>query len=311
VPPLLKDSDGSYRNPGMSFADVIAERATVVDRLVASWQPDVVLVDRHPFGTGGELRPGLARAKDTGARLITGLRDVIDEPSVVRDELAGDGWRDTADVYDDLLVYGSPGICDHETEYDVPLTPRYCGWVVEPPAPDPVRHDDLVVVTAGGGGDGRAVFELGIGLGELLPDRRVVLVAGPYAASVDSPMPANVSLRAGVASCVDLVASAGAVVQMAGYNATVEALAAGVRPVLVPRRHPRREQAIRASRLAAWGLADVVDEDADPAEVAWLLSQPRLLPQRALSRRGIRLDGAATAARILRAHAHSSVKAAA
>ena len=64
---------------------------------------------------------------------------------------------------------------------------------------------------------------------------------------------------------------------MAGYNTTVEALAAGVRPLLVPRRSPRREQAIRATRLASLGLADIVDEDATVDEVSWLLRRPRRL----------------------------------
>ena len=59
---------------------------------------------------------------------------------------------------------------------------------------------------------------------------------------------------------------------MAGYNTTFEALAAGIRPVLVPRRNPRREQAIRASRLTALGVADIVDEGVPVEEVDWLLA---------------------------------------
>ena len=84
---------------------------------------------------------------------------------------------------------------------------------------------------------------------------------------------------------------------MAGYNSTLEALAAGHRPVLVPRRHPRSEQAIRAERLQELGLADVVQPGADPAEVAaWLRDRPRVLPGGALDAAGIDLRGAETAA---------------
>jgi len=87
---------------------------------------------------------------------------------------------------------------------------------------------------------------------------------------------------------------------MAGYNSTLEALAAGIRPVLVPRRAPRREQAIRALRLAALGVADVVDGEASLEEVTWLLERPRLLPPGALDAAGIRLDGAERAAGAIR-----------
>src|SRR4029077_8079858 len=90
--------------------------------------------------------------------------------------------------------------------------------------------------------------------------------------------------------CGPLFARAARVVQMAGYNSTFECLAAGIRPVLVPRRTPRREQVIRATRLAALGLADVVAEPASAAEVAWLLRRPRVLGSTDLEDAGIRLD---------------------
>ena len=99
-----------------------------------------------------------------------------------------------------------------------------------------------------------------------------------------------------MSDCATLMAQAGAVIQMAGYNSTLEALAAGIRPVLVPRRAPRREQAIRAIRLAAMGVADVVDGEASAEEVTWLLARPRVLPPGALDAAGIRLDGAERAA---------------
>jgi predicted glycosyltransferase len=132
-----------------------------------------------------------------------------------------------------------------------------------------------------------------------------VLLAGPYAirrvgALLDDPAAAGrLELVRDVPGCVGTLAGAGAVVQMAGYNATVEALAAGLRPVLVPRRSPRREQAIRAARLAGLGVADVVDEAASPEEVAWLLARPRRLSRGALAAAGVALDGAARSARVL------------
>lgn len=302
VPALVKDSSGSYRNGELGFEEAIDKRAAAFAETVSSFRPDVVVVDRHPYGIAGELNDGLDRAARAGSALVLGLRDVLDEPAVVREELAGAGWTGVSERFDDVLVYGERVLCDHELEYGLPVRPQYCGWVAE--AADAARRDPrLLVVTGGGGGDGEAVFRLGVSLVALVRHLRAVLVAGPYATrqtlhslTRDPAARGRVRLVRDAPGCADLFARAGSVVQMAGYNSTFESLAAGVRPVLVPRRSPRREQAIRASRLSALGLADVVDENAPADEVAWLLSRPRLLPSGALERAGIALDGADRAA---------------
>jgi predicted glycosyltransferase len=302
VPPMLKDLDGAYRHAELPFEVAIGRRARVFERTVEQFRPHVIVVDRHPFGIAGELRRGLDLARCHGTAVVLGLRDVLDEPARVREEIGGDGWAGVADGFDALLVYGDQVLCDHEAEYGVPIAPQYCGWVVEHPAAV-ARDRNLLVVTAGGGGDGEAVFRLGVGLARALPKRRTMLVAGPYAArhdvSTDADLAGRLTVVRDVPGCVDLFASAGAVVQMAGYNSTAESIAAGLRPILVPRRNPRREQAIRASRLAAMGLADMIDEDAPADEVAWLLARPRALPSGQLAANRLRLDGAQRAAALL------------
>lgn len=306
VPPLVKDSSGGYRHGTLSFDQALARRERAFSATVTSFRPDVVTVDRHPYGLAGELRPGLLQAKRAGARLVLGLRDVLDEPDPVRVEIAGAGWDGVPEVFDRVLVYGDVNICDHEREYGLPVSPEYCGWVTDTAVRAP-RDPRLLVVTGGGGGDGEAVFRLGAALAGVRRGR-TVLVAGPFAAqhaltdlTSDPEALARLSFLRDVPGCTELFARAGAVVQMAGYNSTFEALAAGVRPVLVPRRSPRREQAIRASRLAALGVADMVDEKVAAEEVAWLLRRPRLLSPSALETAGIHLDGATRAATALTA----------
>lgn len=305
VPPLLKNTQGDYCNTGLGLPAAVAERARIFSRTVASLRPDVVVVDRHPYGTAGELRAGLNDARRHGATLVLGLRDVLDQVASVRRELDGPGWDGVGGIFDEILVFGDPLLCDHQREYGLPIRPTYCGWVVEPAALGP-RAEGLVVVSAGGGGDGENVFRLGVEALRRRTHLRGVVAAGPYAGSWarramdgDRDLAARVQLSPDCGSTVRLFATASAVVQMAGYNSTLEALTAGLRAVLVPRRSPRREQAIRAGRLAALGLADVVDESASPDEVAWLLDQPRLLPEGACERAGISLDGASCAARLL------------
>lgn len=306
VPALLKDSDGVYRNAGMGFHEAIAERARIVEETVERFRPDVVVVDRHPFGTAGELRPGLQAARRSGAHVVLGLRDVIDEPEPVRRELAGSGWDGVAETFDRILVFGDPALCDHAREYGLSHPVTYCGWVVERPRRQP-RDPDLVVVSAGGGGDGAAVFDLAVEAVRRRSRLHAVVAAGPYAGRWHHPVLAELGDRVRLVhdggATVRWLARAGSAVQMAGYNSTVECLAAGIRPVLVPRRAPRREQAIRAGRLAFLGLADMVDESAHPEEVAWLLDRPRELPAGACEAAGLHFDGAARAAELLVAEA--------
>jgi len=305
VPALLKDSSGTYRNDRLTFEQAIDQRAGAFSRTVSRFAPDVVVVDRHPYGLAGELRGGLEAAKAAGAAVVLGLRDILDQPSVIAEELAGQGWAGVPDLFDEILVYGDRVLCDHEEEYGLPMRPRYCGWVADRSA---TRRRDprLLVVTGGGGGDGEAVFRLGAQLATALRSLDVVIVAGPYATrdiigslSAEALSSGRLRLVRDAPGCVELFARAARVLQMAGYNSTFEALAAGLRPVLVPRRSPRREQAIRASRLTALGVADMVDEGAPAEEVAWLLERSRLLPKGALAEAGIRLDGAERAATVI------------
>ncbi len=302
VPALMKEADGSYANDAMPFHDAVAQRADLFDAFVRDERPDVVVVDRHPFGTAGELRPGIERARRNGASVVLGLRDVLDEADRIHAEIAGDGWSDVAELFSSIFVYGDRSLCDHMAEYGLPLKPRYCGWVTTTPPRRVGRDECELIIAAGGGGDGEPTFNLGASLVARRPPWRGTVLAGPYAGTWIDRHPdlqGRLTLSRNVDGCSPYFARAGAVIQMAGYNSTAEAIAAGLRPILVPRRSPRREQAIRASRLAVLGLADVVDEGADAGEIAWLLDRPRSLDDGACERAGIRLDGARRAAKHL------------
>ena len=305
VPSMLKASDGSYRPERLSFPDALRERERIFRALVDDERPDVVVVDRHPYGTAGELRTGLDLARRRGSALVLGLRDVLDDASVIREEMRGLGWTGVDDVYDEVLVYGGRNFVDHEAEYGLTLPLHYCGWVAERAEP---RHTDrkLLVVAAGGGGDGAAVFELGAQLLVQRLDLVGLFAPGPYAGAdamrrLGQLGPGRVHVVGHLEACGHWFSRADAILCMAGYNSTLEALAAGRRPILMPRRNPRREQAIRAAWLEGLGLADVVEPAADPAEVAALLQQPRVLAAGALDAAGIDLGGAHNAARRLHA----------
>jgi len=149
------------------------------------------------------------------------------------------------------------------------------------------------------------VFQLATGALRLRPGWRGEIAAGPFgdAGSIRESVRSlngRIKLRGGMSDCRAMFARASAVVQMAGYNSTFEALAAGHRSVLVPRVYPRREQAIRAERLATLGLADVVHPAARPEDLAQLLDRPRRGPPTTHARSVIDLNGADRAATVIR-----------
>ena len=301
VPPIVKDQHGRYAAQGMTLDEALARRTRAFSETVARLDPDVIVIDRHPFGIFDELREGLERARRTGSRIVLGMRDVLDEPAAIARELGGPRWAGASDVFDEAIVYGERHFCDHEAEYGLPISPRYCGWVVEPVWPGR-RESRLLAITAGGGGDGESIFRLGIEVLRRQPEWTGVFAAGPFidrelvAPGGGGPVDDRLAVIPLVDGCPSLLGRASGVLQMAGYNSTYEALAAGLLPILRPRTRPRQEQAIRATRLAALGLADVVAADADPASVARLLDRSRILPADALRRAGATLDGAARSA---------------
>ncbi len=302
VPEVVKNVDGQYVNPTMSLSEALSRREQLLCDVVRVTQPQVVLVDRHPYGVNNEWRRGLTLAKSGGAAIAVGLRDILDEAEVVRAEFAGSRWAGVGGLVDEVLVYGNQSLCDHQREYGLPLRPFYCGWVTDTSVvATRVIDPGLLVVTAGGGADGNVVTEIGCVLARHGSIDRAIFVMGPAGVGridevrLSMSTLSNVEVKAVVSNCFELFAEAGVVLEMAGYNSTIEALAAGSRPILVPRRAPRREQAIRATRLASLGLADVVDHAASPDEVSWLLARPRRLDDDALSRHGLALTGAEAA----------------
>src|SRR4029453_16386882 len=88
VPGLRKISNDSYysRRLRIPEPEIRAMRSALLATAVKSYRPDVVLVDKHPFGVNGEFRDALAIAKKNGCRAVLGLRDILDEPATVLQE---------------------------------------------------------------------------------------------------------------------------------------------------------------------------------------------------------------------------------
>jgi predicted glycosyltransferase len=198
------------------------------------------------------------------------------------------------DVYDLILVYGQRSVCDVAEEYELSSRAaakiRYVGYLsgtnASGLAPDVrnelgLRSEHLVVVTAGGGGDGydllRALAEGIRRAGRPLPFD-CVAISGPLMAKGQrEELRASLQGRAGVhyREFVDdlpaHLAAADLIVSMGGYNTVCEVFDSGRPALIVPRTQPRREQLIRAQALERRGLVSLLDPT--------LLSPQRLMSE--------------------------------
>ncbi len=293
LPAVTKVANDHYVADGLSLSseEVTSLRARLICAAVEQFDPDLVLVDRHPLGLKNELEQALRawRVRRPAGRLVLGLRDIIDAPEVVRAE-----WREKRhaetieELFDAVLVYGSRAVYDPIAEYDLPAPVaarvRFTGYVAETPAVQglqPVlRADDqragnrLALCTLGGGKDAFPVAAAFLSaMRRLSGDGWTgLLVAGPYMSEAEwHSLNAAASggptvVRRFVTDMPSHLASADAVLCMGGYNTLCEALSVGAAAVVVPRVHPRVEQWIRANAFAARGLVQVIHPDDLQAE---------------------------------------------
>jgi predicted glycosyltransferase len=327
LPGLRKDANNQYssRRLRVTTAEIRALRSELLLTAVRTFQPGVVLVDKHPFGASGEFKAGLKALKRFGGQAVLGLRDILDEPSHVFQE-----WRPyrmqqrIAEHYDEILVYGERAVFDPIRAYEFPPAlarrTRFCGYVLHheperslenfdwPFPPRNRRERPVVLATAGGGEDGDRTLETFIRAAVDAPWQGVV-VAGPMTPDAElarmEKLAAgnNVAFRHFVPHLSALFESLDALVCMGGYNTLVEATAHGVPTVCVPRVVPRTEQLIRAHALERLGLIQVCHPDQlDPQSLGRRISAALKTPPRALQNRAraaLNFNGAERAADFL------------
>jgi len=280
LPAAVKTGAEEYRPVGeRSMSGLVAQRAGLICSTLLRVRPDVFLVDHAPLGMKGELGLTLrmAREKLPATRVVLGLRDIIDDPAVVRETWGAQGVYQVLDeLYDQVLVYGCRELFDvpelygfhprlsEKTEFvgyvakDRSMESEACGE--EPWSRARRRDDRRILVLGGGGGDAAGLFHQFLDAWPALQR-----VAGAHALLLTGPLmdPAVLSgIEARVArlrrvevirfskTVLSLIAAADMVVSMGGYNTVIEAVTAR-KPVLVcPRVEPRVEQLLRAQALA-------------------------------------------------------------
>ena len=295
-------------------------RATILEEVARSFQPDLFLCDKSPSGLMGELAPTLdrLRADSPATRMVLGWRDILDAPELMRSE-----WRKTGVLthidrwYDEVWVYGDPALFDVREEYDLPRhiadRVRYIGYLsphlapeavadaraeLEVLAPGEAGSGPIALVTVGGGEDGESVLARwiqAVRAGRLPKTMRSVLVTGPMMpedaqARIAEAAPSSCVVTRYIGGLEVYTAAADLVVCMAGYNTACEVLGARTPTVMVPRASQRDEQRLRASRLAERGLVDMI-EPTESAEALALAALRAMERGRREHDAGLALDG--------------------
>jgi predicted glycosyltransferase len=255
-----------------------ARRAALLDAYAAA-QPDAVLIEAFPFGRRAfrfelDALIDMARLGRSRALVLCSLRDIV----VTHGDTTR--LRDIVDrvraQFDFVLVHGDPAFIPLEASF--PLAAEiadrliYTGYVG---AADTAADIDVgagrneVLVSAGGGAVG------GVLLSTALEARRFGflarfiwrLLAGPNLPDPEfealaGSLPEGVILERYREDFPQLLRQCLVSVSQGGYNTVLEIVAARAAAVVVPFAAEREtEQSLRAERLAASGVLEVVREN--------------------------------------------------
>lgn len=292
VPGVIKLHNGEYQSLGLhiDLSQTLEMRAAIIRQTALIFRPDLFLVDKEPLGLKGEVAATLQMLKAMGTTLVLGLRDIMDEPTLLQRE-----WERKRvlpaleNVYDEIWVYGLrrfadplEGIaCSDEVREKMIYTGylrRAVPQISEAPSL-PLGEQPYVLVTVGGGDDGMAVVDWVLRAYEADPaiPLGAVIVFGPFMPpAIQRQFRERIQRLARIAAVTFdghvelLMERAIGVVAMGGYNTFCEILSLDKRAILVPRVMPRREQLVRATRAAELGLVHTLDVtgDRDPLVMA-------------------------------------------
>jgi predicted glycosyltransferase len=273
LPSVSKDITGSYcsNNANSTLDFVVRLRSGLLLEAFRSFRPHLLIVDHKVIGLKGELVGVLREARRRGVKTVLGLRDIIDSPEVVRRRWANPICRwALRRAYDRICVYGSSEVFDPRVEYpllgSVAERVSFSGYIVRPCPATVVQTNGQrprVLVTMGGGQDGAARIRTYLKALALSPPKwRTSVLTGPL---MEVEKVKDIKRLARRLPSVEVhrfypdlpkrLGQASLVVTMAGYNTSAEILQSGRPAIFLPRSFPRKEQLLRAGRLARLGLA--------------------------------------------------------
>ena len=301
-------------DPTLGLEEVKQMRVETLLSFFNSAAPDCLILELYPFGRKAfrfELTPLLEAARAKSTLVLCSLRDILVEKKTDRSM-----WEDRVvatlnDFFDGLLVHADPQVVTLASTFapidqlEVPI--HYTGFITPRPqhgARATMRtelglgdDDTLVVASIGSGSVGSHLLEAvaaAANCDHIPANFHFHLFTGPYCPpEVIDRLHATARLNLAVEQFtdyfVDWLAAADLSVSMAGYNTSMNSLAAGVPSLMLPF-DQNREQRLRVERLIADHPIKILDqEDLAPERLAELIGAQA---QKSRYHTGLDLDGA-------------------
>jgi len=288
--PCLKrtEKEGySVKYLGTDIDETMRLRSELILSAVANFRPDLLLVDKKPYGVKNELKGVMNYLKIhlPETKVVLLLRDILDSPAATMRIWEKNGYQEAIrKFYDLVLVAGTASVFDVRKEYHFgPLVSEkvgFCGYIQrEAGLKDRatlrkelgLETERLILVTPGGGEDGYRMVETYVAGLAFLPashHTRSLVICGPEmpeaqrkkgsAATVKYP---HVQICEFTDDLMSYMDAADLVVSMGGYNTICEILTLRKRAVVIPRVKPVEEQWLRAERMARLGLFKTIHPD--------------------------------------------------
>lgn len=303
IPGMIKKTNDEYQSLSIRIEQeqALSIRTNIILATAQTFQPNLFIVDKEPHGLKREVLPTLEWLKNESPQTtsILGLRDILDDSEVIIQDWQEKGvYKSLASLYDQIWVYGNQEIYDPVKQYRIPAEVQgnvtFTGYIPRKNLPDSTRNrvrrqfrilddDKFVLVTTGGGGDGREVLDHYLAMHDYYPTSlplKTIMITGPFMPKSERKEIQRHAKRHGIKTMPfhpkleELMKAADLVISMGGYNTICEILTQKTPALIIPREWPRREQLIRATCLKERGLLDFIP---------WKQVTPQLLRQKIFS----------------------------
>ncbi|VEP11482.1 putative glycosyl transferase [Hyella patelloides LEGE 07179] len=288
LPCLGRDRNGKLAAKYLTsdIQETVELRSNLIKTAILNFKPDLILVDKKPYGLLKELKPALdiLKARSPQTKLVLLLRDILDSPQKTIQEWQQQGYYQAIQhYYDRVLVVGMSEVFNLVQEYQFPQIvaekTRFCGYIKKTCLPYSTAlirtelgltaSEKLIVVTPGGGEDGYSLIKSYLSAISQIKDRhryKTLIIFGSEMPSVErEKLSQIIEDRSSIITLdftdrlMSYMQAANVIVSMAGYNTITEILSLGKKALVIPRCKPSHEQIIRASRMHKLGLLTAID----------------------------------------------------
>src|SRR5262245_23489039 len=139
-PTRAGSEDYAVKSLDLKLSEVIRLRSDLILAAAVNFKPDLLLVDKKPFGVKNELEATLKylKANLPATKNALALRDILDAPEVTIRVWEKHGYYAAIESFYDLVfVLGDPSVFDPRAEYRftaaVSDRVRFCGYLKRSP----------------------------------------------------------------------------------------------------------------------------------------------------------------------------------